>query len=53
MFNTIQHLFNKYFQGILHMPGIVLGTGDTVVNKMDKILALTAFSSNSGPLDYI
>lgn len=35
------------------MLGIVLGTGDTEENKMDKTLALTAFSFNSGPLDYI
>lgn len=43
MFNTLKCLFNKYLKEILHMPGIVLGTGDMVVSKMDKILALVAF----------
>lgn len=44
LFNMFKYLFNKrYFTGILHMPRIVLGTGDTAVNKMEKILDLMAF----------
>lgn len=32
------HSFNKYSQGASFVPGTVLGTKDTAMNKTDKVL---------------
>lgn len=37
------HLFNTYLSGSYYVPGIILGTGDSIVKKKDTVLALKDF----------
>ena len=34
--------------GASYMPGTILGAGDTIANKSEKVLALTEFVSKRG-----
>ena len=46
--NSFIHSFNKHELRVNYVPGIILGAGDTIVNKTDPNLSFRGFVLNQG-----